>query len=312
MTNTLLSKFIIPSSFTIQKNRFIIKPKNIFEDKSDRHILRPISTLTKSSTLFTQNKFNCYAVSVVSNDQNQIDRCWLDLQLKNVPKHVAIILDGSRRWLKAHGKPLSYDPFFDANLLFADLCIKWNVGTATSFVYSLKNLERGEEANNLIFEQLEKFIEHNTQQFRRKGIKIRVIGERRELTQSLQNKIRVVEEATKDCTNLEFMLAVCYAGTRDIVRATKNICHKVSNGKIEAEAIDELLLENELSTGGSRAPDIDLVIRTGGRIRVSDYLMWQMAQAELYFSDLCAPEFGEIEFVKALHSFQQRERTFGK
>ncbi|KAL9230767.1 hypothetical protein vseg_006078 [Gypsophila vaccaria] len=304
MANMLLSKIIIPTSFTIKKNpvstgsyfckRDFIESKNISENNNR-----------------TQKKYNCQVVSVASNDQ--IAHCWLaNLQLENVPKHVAIILDGSRRWLKAHGKPLSYDPFFDANLLFADLCIKWNVGTATSFVYSLKNLERGEEANNLIFEQLEKFVKHNTQQFRRKGIKIRVIGERRELPESLQSTIREVEEATKDCTNLELMLAVCYAGTRDIVKATKNICHKVSNGTIEAEAIDEALLENELSTGGSRAPDIDLVIRTGGRIRVSDYLMWQMAQAELYFSDLCAPEFGEVEFVKALRSFQQRERTFGK
>ncbi|XP_074282468.1 uncharacterized protein LOC141606989 [Silene latifolia] len=250
------------------------------------------------------------AVNVAADNTNNYTQA--DLRLDNVPKHVAIILDGNRRWLKARDKPLiSYEPFFEANLVFADLCIKWGILTATSFVYSLKNLERGQEANDLLFGQLEIFLEQNRQQFIRKGIRMKVIGERTLLPQTLQWKITEVEEATRECTNLEFMLAVCYAGTRDIVQATKSVCEKVKNGVIEVKAIDEALLESELSTGGSRAPQIDLLIRTGGRLRVSDYLMWQMAQAELYFSNVYAPDFDEVEFAHAIHSFQLRERTFG-
>ncbi|XP_074282526.1 uncharacterized protein LOC141607058 [Silene latifolia] len=250
------------------------------------------------------------AVNVAADDTNNYNPA--DLRLDNMPKHVAIMLDGNRRWLKARDKPLSYEPFFEANLVFVDLCIKWGIPTASSLVYTLKNLERGQEANDIMFGQLEIFLEQNRRQFIRKGIQLKVIGERTLLPQTVQWKIAEVEEATRECTNLEFMLAVCYAGTRDIVQATKSICEKVKNGVIETKAIDEALLESELWTGGSRAPPVDLLIRTSGRLRVSDYLMWQMAQAELYFSNVYAPEFDEVEFAHAIHSFQLRERTFGK
>uniref|UniRef100_A0A803ML98 Alkyl transferase n=2 Tax=Chenopodium quinoa TaxID=63459 RepID=A0A803ML98_CHEQI len=106
------------------------------------------------------------------------------------------------------------------------------------------------------------------------------------------------------------MLAICYSGTRDILQATRNICEKVKAGVLEPKDIDEAMFDKQLWTRG--APHPDLLIRTGGRLRVSDYLMWQLAQTELYFSQVSAPEFGEVEFLQALHSFQQRERTFGK
>ncbi|XP_056688097.1 uncharacterized protein [Spinacia oleracea] len=114
----------------------------------------------------------------------------------------------------------------------------------------------------------------------------------------------------KDTRQLELMLAVCYSGTRDILEATRSICEKVKAGLIEPNSIDEVLFDQELWTRGASHPD--LLIRTGGRLRVSDYLMWQLAQSELYFTQLCAPDFGEVEFLQALRSFQQRERTFGK
>lgn len=229
-----------------------------------------------------------------------------------MPKHVAIILDGSRRWLRAQGKPLNYEPFFQANTLFADLCLKWGVEAATTFIYSFKNLQRGEEANDLIFGQFKRYLEDNLEEFMRKGIRVSIIGERWALPKSLQDTIKQVEEATrkKDTKQLELMLAICYAGTRDIVEATRSICEKVQAGVIEPKAIDEALLDQELWTHG--APHPDLLIRTGVRHRISDYLMWQLAQTELYFTDVCAPEFGEVEFLQALSSFQQRERTFGK
>ncbi|KAL2901976.1 Dehydrodolichyl diphosphate synthase 2 [Bienertia sinuspersici] len=234
------------------------------------------------------------------------------LKKEMIPNHVAIILDGSRRWLKAQGKPLNYQPFFEANTLFADLCLKWGVGTATSFVYSLKNLNRGKEANDLIFGQLETYLEDNLEDFIRKNISVSMIGERWALPKSLHDKIKQVEEEThkKDTKQLELMLAICYAGTTDIVEATRGICEKVKNGVIEPNDVDKALVDQELCTRG--LPHPDLLIRTGGRLRISDYLMWQLAQTELYFTHICAPEFQEAEFIQALHSFQERERTFGK
>ncbi|XP_021762261.1 dehydrodolichyl diphosphate synthase 2-like [Chenopodium quinoa] len=138
-----------------------------------------------------------------------------------------------------------------------------------------------------------------------------MIGERLVLPKSLQDIIKQVEDVTrtKHTDKLDLMLAICYSGTRDILQATRNICEKVKAGVIEPKAIDETLFDQELWTRG--APHPDLLIRTGGRLRVSDYLMWQLAQTELYFSQVSAPEFGEAEFLQALRPFQRRERTFG-
>ncbi|XP_021762223.1 dehydrodolichyl diphosphate synthase 4-like [Chenopodium quinoa] len=121
---------------------------------------------------FTKNNSSnyCSKIGVLGNNNKHIynnDEKYLEVDLKKelIPKHVAIILDGSRRWLKAQGKPLNYDPFFQANTLFADLCLKWGVSTATTFIYSFKNLQRGQEANDLLFGQLEKYLESNLQNF---------------------------------------------------------------------------------------------------------------------------------------------------
>ncbi|XP_021762358.1 uncharacterized protein LOC110727128 [Chenopodium quinoa] len=261
-----------------------------------------------------QPKKNQPNYSVVINRSHKNYEKYLEVDLKKelIPKHVAIILDGSRRWLKAQGKPLNYDPFFQANTLFADLCLKWGVSTATTFMYSFKNLQRGQEANDLLFGQLERYLENNLESFIRREIKVSMIGERWLIPKSLQDVIKQVENATstKHQIKLELMLAICYSGTRDILQATRNICEKVKAGVLEPKDIDEAMFDKQLWTRG--APHPDLLIRTGGRLRVSDYLMWQLAQTELYFSQVSAPEFGEVEFLQALHSFQQRERTFGK
>ncbi|KAL2901107.1 Dehydrodolichyl diphosphate synthase 2 [Bienertia sinuspersici] len=147
------------------------------------------------------------------------------------------------------------------------------VGTATSFVYSLKNLNRGKEANDLIFGQLETYLEDNLEDFIRKNISVSMIGERWTLPKSLHDKIKQVEEEThkKDTKQLELMLAICYAGTTDIVEATRGICDKVKNGVIEPNNVDKTLVDQELCTRG--LPHPDLLIRTGGRLRISDYLM---------------------------------------
>ncbi|KAK9668764.1 hypothetical protein RND81_13G084900 [Saponaria officinalis] len=206
-----------------------------------------------------------------------------------IPNHVSIILDGNRRWSKKNGRPLSYQPFFQANTLFADLCLRWGIGTATTYIYSLKNLERGYERNKTIW----------------------IIGEKSVLPEYLRDAIEKVEEGTKNNTKLELMFALCYEGTDELVKTTRRICEKVKEGVINLADINTDLFEKELWTGPSRAPNPDLLIRTGGHIRVSNYLLWQLAHTELYFCDTYAPDFKEADFVKALRSYQQRERTFG-
>ncbi|XP_057250779.1 dehydrodolichyl diphosphate synthase CPT5, chloroplastic [Beta vulgaris subsp. vulgaris] len=243
-----------------------------------------------------------------------------------IPKHIAIILDGNRRWLKEQGKPLDYMPFFHINHLFADLCLKWGVSAATTFIYSYDNLQRGkssgnlnsisillQEANDLIFGQLERILEDNLENYIRKKIRVSLIGERKELPKSLQNVVKHVEEATSREPNaqlLDWRLAVCYAGTRDILQATRRFCEKAKAGLIEPNDIDAASFDLELSTAGTPTPE--LLIRTGGELRLSNYLIWPLALAEYYFLPIQAPEFTEAHFLDALRSFQQRDRNFGR
>ncbi|XP_074304752.1 dehydrodolichyl diphosphate synthase 2-like, partial [Silene latifolia] len=168
------------------------------------------------------------------------------------------------------------------------------------------------EANELLFRQLQTYLDDNLDNIKRKGIKLWMIGEKSALPEYLQATIKNVEEVTKNNTKLELMFALCYGGTREIAQATRSLCEKVKEGAIDPEEIDEELMEKELWTGPSRAPNPDLLIRTGGRIRVSNYLIWQLNQTELYFCKTYAPDFKEADFIEALRSYQQRVRTFGE
>ncbi|KAL2928452.1 Dehydrodolichyl diphosphate synthase 4 [Bienertia sinuspersici] len=189
-----------------------------------------------------------------------------------IPRHIAVIFDGNRRWLKAQGKPLYYIPFFQINSLFANLCLKWGVATATTFVSCYDNLQRGKEANELLFGQLERFLEDNLEEFIRKDIRVVVIRERKECTKSLQDMIKQVEEATKKEAKpkLELRLAVCYAGKRDILQATRRLCEKTKAGVIEPNAIDMTTFDGHLEVGIGIVPTPELLIRTGGELRLSN------------------------------------------
>ncbi|XP_074282527.1 dehydrodolichyl diphosphate synthase 4-like [Silene latifolia] len=232
-----------------------------------------------------------------------------------MPRHVAVILDGNRRWLKSHGKELDYRPFYKANMLVVDLCLKWGIPTVTSFIYGLRTLGRSKEANDLLFRQLQEWLQDMLEVFIRKRVRVRVIGERFWLPKSVQDTIKQVEEATTTNSTRELVLAVCYEGRNDIVKATKIICKKAMAGEIELEAIDESMIQRHLSSSASDTnpnPNPDLLIRTGGDLYLSNFMMWELAQTELYFTTIYGPEFNEAEFLEALRNFQRREKAFDK
>ncbi|XP_021752756.1 dehydrodolichyl diphosphate synthase 2-like [Chenopodium quinoa] len=229
-----------------------------------------------------------------------------------IPKHVAITLDGCRRWHKARGLDLDYKSFFQANLRFVEYCLKWKVGTATSYIYGLRNFKlRSKEAVDFCMGQFETFLKEEMDNLKRKGVRVSIIGQKYVLSESCQATIKKVEEATKHNTKLDLVLPLCYTSQSDIVQATRKICHKVKKGSITLEDVNEDLIQQHLSACGSR-PLPDLYIRTSGLLRIGMLLGWRVADVELYFIKTCAPDFGEDEFLDALRSYQQRTyRLFG-
>lgn len=254
-------------------------------------------------------------VGAISHHHQKVDDEYSNLrESMTIPKHVAISLDGNRRWLKNHGRDdIDYTPFFQATIKFVEYCVKWGVGTATAYISGLGNIHvRPKEASDILHGQFERFfLEEGLQNFMRKGVKVSVIGETWMLSKSCQATIKKVEEATKNNTKLDLMLPACYSSQKDIVEATKEICKKVKEGTIGLEDVNEDLMEQHISFCGFR-PSLDLYIRTGGELRIGKLLAWQVPHTELYFTDILAPDFGEDVFVDALRSFQQRFRLFGK
>lgn len=147
--------------------------------------------------------------------------------------------------------------------------------------------------------------------FYSEGIRISVIGDTSKLPTSLQKLISDAEEKTKENTQLQLIIAASYSGKYDVMQACKSIAHKVKDGLIEVEDIDENLIEQELETNCTEYPYPDLLIRTSGELRVSNFLLWQLAYTEFFFAPALWPDFGKAEFVEALTSFQQRRRRFG-
>lgn len=226
----------------------------------------------------------------------------------NIPKHIVLFPDGNRRWAKQQqitsleGHMQGYRNLTD----FTEWCKKRGVKILTAFGFSTENWNRSEEEVNYLMKLLEKGLLESLERFHKNNVKVRIIGQKDRLPQPLKEAIKKVEEATKDYTDFCLNLAISYGGKWDIVEATRKIIEE----KIPAEKIDEALFENHLSTSGLDMPD--LVIRAGGEMRLSNFVLWQAAYAELYFSPKMWPDFTEGDLDIAIEEFDKRTRRFGK
>lgn len=230
-----------------------------------------------------------------------------------MPLHVAVIMDGNVRWAQQRGLPGSAGHEAGVRSLreMVELCGKWGIKVLTVFAFSYDNWVRPRVEVDFLMSLFERGIKSEIDNFIRKGIKISVIGDGSKLPKSLQKMIAEAEEITKDFTNFQLIVALGYSGKYDIIQACKNIAHKVKDGAVEVEEIDEGMIEQELETNCTEYPYPDLLIRTSGELRVSNFLLWQLAYTELFFARALWPDFGEEEFVEALRSFQQRNRRYG-
>ena len=226
----------------------------------------------------------------------------------NIPQHIVLFPDGNRRWAKQKGiaSLLGHQQGYNNLVDFYEWCKKRGVKVLTAFGFSTENWNRTEEEVTYLMKLLESCLVDNLEKFKNDGVRVRVIGQRERLPNSLQEAIKKAEEETKDNSDFFLNLAISYGGKWDILNAVKNMVKE----NISVEEINEELFESYLSTKGLVAPDF--IIRAGGEMRMSNFVLWQAAYAELYFSPKYWPEFTEEDLDVALKEFDRRARRFGK
>jgi len=229
----------------------------------------------------------------------------------NVPNHVAIILDGNGRWAKAKGLPRNAGHVQGARVV-EDMCeITYNMGINyfTVYAFSTENWSRPKEEVDALMKLLRNYMVNCKKRANKNNMKVRVIGDKTGLDEDIQEKIADLEEATAGNTGLHFTIAINYGGRDEITRAAKKLAAKVEEGTLKASDITIDMLGSELDTGDY--PDPDLMIRTCGEQRISNFLLWQNAYTEFYFCDCAWPDFNKAELEKAVEAYNKRDRKFG-
>ncbi|KAI3840820.1 hypothetical protein MKW92_034806 [Papaver armeniacum] len=273
------------------------------------------SLLFKLSSFSTIKRAEKGIGEIVSTDAKFLleEKLPVGLNRETIPKHVAVIMDGNRRWAKNKGlEPmLGHEAGARSLVKLLPLCRNWGIKVLTVYAFSTENWIRPKVEVDFLMKLFEKILKEELDSFMRQEVRISVIGDSKKLPRSLQKCITKVTETTKRNSGCHLIMAVNYSGRTDIVLACQRISNKVQDGLIQPEDIDERLITQELETKCTEFPYPDLLIRTSGELRLSNFLMWQLAYTELYFDESFWPDFGEKEFVQALQSFQRRQRRFG-
>ena len=231
--------------------------------------------------------------------------------MENIPQHIAIILDGNRRWAKAQGMPGTYGHKEGAKVLTKISKYANDIGIKhmTVYAFSTENWKRSEDEVNMLMTLFQQYLDEYTTTALEHNIRVKIVGTREGLSEKLVKCIDECENLTKDCTGLTFNVAINYGSRNELLNAIKDISKEVKDGKINIDEINEETVHNHLYT--SHSPDPDLVIRTSGELRLSNFLLWQLAYAEFLFLDKNWPEFTEKDLDMAVEEFSRRNRKFG-
>ena len=229
----------------------------------------------------------------------------------NVPQHIAIILDGNGRWAKKKGMPRNYGHAQGSKNVerICEDAYKLGVKYLTVYAFSTENWKRPKDEVEALMNLLRNYMKPCLKTAEKNRMRVRVIGDKTALAEDIQKRIAELEEATKNNDGLNFQIALNYGSRDEMVRAMKQMCKDCKDGAIEIEQIDEALFEKYLDT--SDIPDPDLMIRTSGEQRLSNYLLWQLAYSEFYFTDVLWPDFSKEELVKAIEYYNGRDRRYG-
>jgi undecaprenyl diphosphate synthase len=236
----------------------------------------------------------------------------LDLDRKRIPHHVAVIMDGNGRWAKGRGFPriVGHQKGVDALKDLLRCCDDWGIKVLTAYAFSTENWRRPTHEVEFLMTLFERVLRRELEEMMAKDVRIRFIGDLKALPDSLQAEIAHSMKQTEHNKGIQFNIATNYGSRQEILHACQAIASLVKEEKIQLEDINEDLLENHLYTVGIANPD--LLIRTSGEMRLSNFLLWQMAYGEIYVTQTLWPDFNRKEFHQALFDYQKRDRRFGK
>lgn len=234
-----------------------------------------------------------------------------DIDSNNIPQHVAIIMDGNGRWAKKRGLPrvAGHKAGIKAIKEVTRLADKLNIKILTLYAFSTENWKRPENEVKFLMDLPQEFLLKDIDELIEKNVQIRVMGFNEKVPEHTLKAIQEAEERTKDNTGLILNFALNYGGREEIVTATKAIVNDIIDGKLDKDNINEEIISQYLLTKGY--PDPDLLIRTSGEQRISNFLLWQLAYAEFWFTSIYWPEFNQDSFLQAIYDYQQRSRRFG-
>jgi undecaprenyl diphosphate synthase len=235
-----------------------------------------------------------------------------DLKRELLPQHVAVIMDGNGRWAKRQGLPriMGHKRGVDALKDLLRCCQDWGIQALTAYAFSTENWKRPQEEVDFLMTLFQRVLRQELREMVEENVQIKFVGNLQDLPRSLQQEISRSMEATKDNRGIQFSVATNYGGRQEILQACQAIAKLVQQGLLQSDEIDEQVFESHLYTAGITDPD--LLIRTSGEMRLSNFLLWQMAYGEIYITDTLWPDFDRAEFHRALCAYQQRERRFGK
>lgn len=229
----------------------------------------------------------------------------------NIPNHVAIILDGNGRWAKSKGMPRNYGHIQGAKNLEVIIEEAHNMGIKylTVYAFSTENWNRPKDEVDALMKLLRNYMKTCLKTAAKNRMSVRVIGDKLGLDEDIRRRIDELENATRDYEGIHLQIAINYGGRDEIRRCVQKIAHQVKDGKLNAEDITEEMISRELDT--KEIPDPDLLIRTCNELRISNFLLWQLAYSEFYFTEVPWPDFSKEELWKAIEVYSTRKRKFG-
>lgn len=235
-----------------------------------------------------------------------------DLNQDRLPRHVAVIMDGNGRWAKRKGLPriMGHRRGVDALKDLLRCCNDWGIKALTAYAFSTENWGRPLEEVDFLMTLFERVLRRELQEMMQENVRIEFVGNLAALPPSLQTEIERSMNETKNNRGIQFTVATNYGGRQEILQACRAIATQVQQGQIQPEEINEAMFSRHLYT--ANVCDPDLLIRTSGEMRLSNFLLWQMAYAELYITEALWPDFDRSQFHQALSAYQQRDRRYGK